>query len=194
MFAQKIEIRLRKIKNKNQESEHHPSLLIKFIIMGLSTNQMKNRVSVESKKFKAPSSRTNKKRKFEGEDQAAFPFMKKPLGQSQLAKQEQDRKTASAVEIKCSDATRTLIRERLAEAFSKVAGEVEEMEKKEQVRACDPVGVAVSVESVLFKNMCPFLFNVKDPKNPDFRRKVLLGEVKPETLVTALPEEMASEQ
>ena len=44
----------------------------------------------------------------------------------------QDQKIVSA-EIKCSDATRTLIRERLVEALSKVAGEVEEMEKKEQV-------------------------------------------------------------
>ncbi|ESR43054.1 hypothetical protein CICLE_v10013550mg, partial [Citrus x clementina] len=109
-------------------------------------------------------------------------------------------------EIKCSDVTRTLIRERLVEALSKVGGEVEEMEKKEQVRACDPVEVAVAVESMLFKNMGPsrgtkaavqyraILFNVKDPKNPDFRRKLLLGEVKPETLVTMLSEEMAGDE
>ncbi|KAH9737468.1 transcription elongation factor TFIIS [Citrus sinensis] len=172
--------------------------------MGLLRNQIKDRVSVESKKFKAPPSRTIKKRKFDGEDQAAFPFMKKPLREPQPPKQ--GGKSASAVEIKCYDATRTMIRERLVEAFSKVAGEVEDMEKKEQVSACDPVGVAVSVESVLYKNMGPskgakaavryraISFNVKDPKNPDFRRKLLLGEVKPETMVTMLPEEMDSDE
>ena len=222
--------------------------------MSLSRNQIGNHVSVESMKCQAPPSR---KRRFEEEDQAAFPFMKEPLQdrkivpaaeikcsethvavlpeemasyerQSQnkqisedaLAKipdrsaveekesewdPKQDQKIVSA-EIKCSDVTRTLIRERLVEALSKVGGEVEEMEKKEQVRACDPVEVAVAVESMLFKNMGPsrgtkaavqyraILFNVKDPKNPDFRRKLLLGEVKPETLVTMLSEEMASDE
>ena len=64
----------------------------------------------------------------------------------------------------------------------------------------------MALESTLFKNMGPsrgtktavqhraILFNVKDPKNPDFRRKLLLGEVKPETLVTMLSEEMASDE
>ncbi|KAH9673844.1 hypothetical protein KPL70_018252 [Citrus sinensis] len=149
--------------------------------MGLLRNQIKDRVSVESKKFKALPSRTIKKRKFDGEDQAAFPFMKKPLREPQPPKQGGKK------------------------AFSEVAGEVEDMEKKEQVSACDPAGVAVSVESVLYKNMGPskgakaavryraILFNVEDPKNPDFRRKLLLGEMKPETLVTMLPEEMASD-
>ncbi|ESR43055.1 hypothetical protein CICLE_v10013883mg [Citrus x clementina] len=181
----------------------HP-FLIEFIIMGLLRNQIQDRISVESKKFKAWPSRTNKTRKFEGEDQAAFPFMKKPLREPQPPKQEG--KNVSAMEIKCYDVTRTLICERLIEAFSKVAGEVEDMEKKEQVSACDAVGVAVSVESVPYKNIGPskgakaavryraILFNVKDPKNPDFRRKLLLGEVKPETLVTMLPEEMASDE
>lgn len=149
--------------------------------MSLSRNQIGNHVSVESMKCQAPPSR---KRRFEEEDQAAFPFMKEPLqdrkivpaaeikcsethvavlpeemasderqsqnkqisedalakipGRSAVEEKEsewdpkQDQKIVSA-EIKCSDATRTLIRERLVEALSKVAGEVEEMEKKEQV-------------------------------------------------------------
>ncbi|KAK8549344.1 hypothetical protein V6N13_009020 [Hibiscus sabdariffa] len=75
----------------------------------------------------------------------------------------------------------------------------------EQVSACDPIRVAVAVESVMFMKMGKsngngthkfkfrsIMFNIKDPKNPDLRRKVLLGEVKPERLVTMATEEMAS--
>ncbi|KAG6743667.1 hypothetical protein POTOM_052368 [Populus tomentosa] len=61
------------------------------------------------------------------------------------------------------------------------------------------------VESVMFEKMGPFngtkqlkhrsmLFNMKDPKNPDLWRKVLLGKIKPEKLVTMTAEEMASNQ
>ncbi|CAN1303239.1 Transcription elongation factor TFIIS [Linum perenne] len=38
------------------------------------------------------------------------------------------------------------------------------------------------------------IFNLKDPKNPDFRRKVLLGQVKPEMVITMTPEDMASDE
>ncbi|PKI40967.1 hypothetical protein CRG98_038495 [Punica granatum] len=38
------------------------------------------------------------------------------------------------------------------------------------------------------------MFNIKDPNNPDLRRKVLLGQVKPERLISMTPEEMASDQ
>ncbi|KAL5753902.1 hypothetical protein ACOSP7_022122 [Xanthoceras sorbifolium] len=102
----------------------------------------------------------------------------------------------------CPDASRNKVREILLEALSKVAGEAIEQER---VRGCDPVGVAVSVESVMFKKMGPYngpkklkyrsiIFNVKDPKNPDFRRKILLGDIKPELLITMTSEEMASHQ
>ncbi|KAJ6778890.1 TRANSCRIPTION ELONGATION FACTOR TFIIS [Salix koriyanagi] len=43
-------------------------------------------------------------------------------------------------------------------------------------------------------NYRSILFNMKDPKNPDLRRKVLLGQIKPEKLVTMTSEEMASSQ
>ncbi|CAK7340293.1 unnamed protein product [Dovyalis caffra] len=38
------------------------------------------------------------------------------------------------------------------------------------------------------------LFNLKDPKNPDLRRKVFLGQIKAEKLLTMTSEEMASSQ
>ena len=106
--------------------------------------------------------------------------------------------------IKCNDAVRDKVRELLAEALSKVAGEADE-DLKDEVNACDPIRVAVSVESVMFEKMGrsngtqkfkyrSIMFNIKDPNNPDLRRKVLLGEVKPDRLINMTPEEMASDQ
>ncbi|XP_044493456.1 transcription elongation factor TFIIS [Mangifera indica] len=105
--------------------------------------------------------------------------------------------------VRCNDSLRDKIRELLVEALSKVAGEADE-EDVHAVNACDPIRVAVSVESVMFEKLGrsngaqklkyrSIMFNIKDPKNPDLRRKVLLGEVKPERLVTMSPEEMASD-
>lgn len=68
--------------------------------MSLSRNQIGNHVSVESMKCQAPPSR---KRRFEEEDQAAFPFMKEPL---------QDRKIVPAAEIKCSETHVAVLPER----------------------------------------------------------------------------------
>ncbi|KAK2637239.1 hypothetical protein Ddye_032031 [Dipteronia dyeriana] len=107
--------------------------------------------------------------------------------------------------IKCNDGLRDAIREKLYEALSKVASEADDEEIRHEVNATDPIRVAVSVESLMFENWGKsngtqktkyrsILFNLKDPKNPDFRRKVLLGHVKPETLVNMSAEEMASEE
>ncbi|XVF65959.1 hypothetical protein PTKIN_Ptkin09bG0292700 [Pterospermum kingtungense] len=106
--------------------------------------------------------------------------------------------------VKCNDPLRDKFREILVEALSKVASEADE-DMLDQVNACDPIRVAVSVESVMFEKMGKsngsqkfkyrsIMFNLKDANNPDLRRKVLLGEVKPERLITMTPEEMASEQ
>ncbi|KAE8717592.1 Transcription elongation factor TFIIS [Hibiscus syriacus] len=106
--------------------------------------------------------------------------------------------------VKCDDPLRDKFREILVEALSKVASEADE-DMLYQVNAADPIRVAVSVESVMFEKMGKsngaqkfkyrsIMFNMKDPKNPDFRRKVLLGEVKPERLITMTPEEMASDE
>ncbi|KAJ9684052.1 hypothetical protein PVL29_016511 [Vitis rotundifolia] len=105
---------------------------------------------------------------------------------------------------KCDDALRDKVRELLSEALSKVAGEADE-DIMDEVNVCDPIRVAVSVESVMFEKWGrssgthklkyrSLMFNIKDPKNPDLRRKVLLGQVKPERLLEMGPEEMASDQ
>ncbi|KAI7997862.1 Transcription elongation factor TFIIS [Camellia lanceoleosa] len=92
--------------------------------------------------------------------------------------------------LKCNDAVRDKLRELLLEAFAKVPEEVNE-DMKDEVDASDPMRVAVSVESVMFEKMGrsngaqkvkyrSIMFNLKDPKNPDLRRRVLLGQVEPE--------------
>lgn len=104
--------------------------------------------------------------------------------------------------VYCKDPIRDKIRELLTEALCKVAGEVGE-ESRDKVTACDPYRVAVSVESAMFEKWGKsnggqkfkyrsIMFNVKDPKNPDFRRKILLGLVTPEKILELTPEEMAS--
>ncbi|XP_028759112.1 transcription elongation factor TFIIS-like [Neltuma alba] len=106
--------------------------------------------------------------------------------------------------IKTNDERRDKIREILHEAFPRVSGEADEA-IKDQVKTCDPVRVSVAVESVLFQNWGHFngaqkikyrslMFNLKDPKNPDFRRRVLLGEYSPERLVDMKTAEMASDK
>lgn len=106
--------------------------------------------------------------------------------------------------LKCNDAVRDKLRELLLEAFAKVPEEVNE-DMKDEVDASDPMRVAVSVESVMFEKMGrsngaqkvkyrSIMFNLKDPKNPDLRRRVLLGQVEPERLINMTPEEMASDE
>lgn len=106
--------------------------------------------------------------------------------------------------IKCNDVLRDKVRELLVEALSKVANEADD-DIREEVNASDPIRVAVAVESVMFEKMGrsngaqkykyrSIMFNIKDPNNPDLRRKVLLGEIKPERLISMTAEEMASDQ
>lgn len=106
--------------------------------------------------------------------------------------------------VKCNDAQRDKIRELFVEALSKVPGEADEG-IRDQVNASDPIRVAVAVESVMYEKLGKstgaqkakyrsIMFNMKDSKNPDLRRKVLLGEVNGEMLITMSPEEMASDQ
>ena len=106
--------------------------------------------------------------------------------------------------IKSNDVSRDRVRDMLHDALAKVSGEAD-ADMVDQVNACDPIRVAVTVESVLFENWGgasgsqkakyrSLMFNLKDPKNPDFRRKVLLGHVKAERLVDMSTTEMASDE
>ncbi|XP_047323687.1 transcription elongation factor TFIIS [Impatiens glandulifera] len=106
--------------------------------------------------------------------------------------------------IKCNDPMRDKMRELILEALVKVSSEVE-ADRKNQVDQIDPIRVSVMVESAMFEKLGKsngsqkvkyrsIMFNLKDPKNPDLRRKVLLGEVKPDRLIDMSPEEMASDE
>jgi len=113
--------------------------------------------------------------------------------------------------VKCNDSLRDKIRESLAEAFCKVYKETSESDRDEvknildEVDACDPHRVAVTVECSMYERLGSsggshkskyrsIIFNLKDSKNPDFRRKVLLGLVKPDIIVDLTPEDMASDE
>jgi transcription elongation factor S-II len=106
--------------------------------------------------------------------------------------------------IKSNDSARDKIRELLRDALSKVFEEADE-DMMDEVNACDPIRVAVTVESVLFEKWGAsngaqkakyrsLIFNLKDQNNPDFRRNVLLGVVEPQQLVNMSSAEMASKQ
>lgn len=106
--------------------------------------------------------------------------------------------------IYCKDALRDKIRELLSEALLKVYNEIA-VELRGEVDACDPYRVAVSLESAMFDKWGKsngahkfkyrsIMFNIKDAQNPDFRRKVLLGHVKPVRVLEMTPEEMASNE
>lgn len=106
--------------------------------------------------------------------------------------------------IRCNDPVRDRIRELLLQALNKVSDEVEKRQRGE-VDASDPIRVAVCLESAMFEKWGrstgaqkvkyrSIIFNIGDSSNPDFRRKVLLGHVKPEEVLEMKPEEMASHE
>ncbi|EFH58128.1 hypothetical protein ARALYDRAFT_483368 [Arabidopsis lyrata subsp. lyrata] len=84
---------------------------------------------------------------------------------------------------KTGDSKRDKVREILQTSLAKVATEVVDTEMKTRVTACDPWVVAISVESAMFES-----------NNPDLRRKVLIGEINGERLVTMERQEMGSEK
>lgn len=103
------------------------------------------------------------------------------------------------------DSKRDKVREILQTSLAKVETEVVETEMKKRVVSCDPWIVAVSVESAMFEKLGCFvgpqkakyrsiLFNMGDSNNPDLRRKVLIGEINGERLVTMDRLEMGSEK
>ncbi|KAF2566743.1 hypothetical protein F2Q68_00024180 [Brassica cretica] len=106
--------------------------------------------------------------------------------------------------VKCNDPVRDKIRELLVDAMSKVHDESDDYDRA-RVVGCDPIRVAVSVESHMFEKLGrstgaqkvkyrSIMFNLRDSNNPDLRRRVLTGEVSPEKLITLSGEEMASDK
>ncbi|OMO89979.1 Zinc finger, TFIIS-type [Corchorus olitorius] len=106
--------------------------------------------------------------------------------------------------VKCNDELRDKVREQIYDSLCKVLTEAGD-DIKDEVNACDPERVAVSVECAMFESWGKSngdkriryrstLFNIKDQNNPDFRRKILLGEIKPHKIVNMTTEEMASDR
>ncbi|KAF3518400.1 hypothetical protein DY000_02063212 [Brassica cretica] len=106
------------------------------------------------------------------------------------------------ISMTTGDSNRDKVREILHKSLSKVANEVV-VGMKEGVVSCDSWSVAVLVESSMFEKLGSFegtqkakyrsiLFNMRDSSNSDLRRKVLIGEISGERLLTMEKEEMAS--
>ncbi|KAL3837826.1 hypothetical protein ACJIZ3_022417 [Penstemon smallii] len=107
--------------------------------------------------------------------------------------------------VYCKEPTRDKIRELLAEALCKVSNEVDDNDDlRERVNECDPYRVAVMVETAMYEKLGKstgpqklkyrsIMFNLKDANNPDFRRKVLIGEFEPKAIHELTPEQMASD-
>lgn len=106
--------------------------------------------------------------------------------------------------VYCKDPIRDKVRELLAEALCKVSVEVDD-DLRDAVNECDPHRVAVQVETAMFEKWGKssgaqkfkyrsIMFNIKDPNNPDFRRKVLTGQYSPHSIVKLSPEDMASDE
>ncbi|XP_002524582.2 transcription elongation factor TFIIS [Ricinus communis] len=102
---------------------------------------------------------------------------------------------------KSSNSLRDSIREQISQALSMVFNEA----KHDTLKTCDPIQIAASLESALFvkwgvsntrsrTKYRSLLFNIKDPKNPDFRRKILVGEIKAEEVAEMDAGQMASDE
>ncbi|GLJ12872.1 hypothetical protein SUGI_0199640 [Cryptomeria japonica] len=105
---------------------------------------------------------------------------------------------------KCNDPPRDKYRELVANALNRVYSEADG-DDLERANKCDPGNVADKVETALFKKLGnkdgpqkmkyrSIFFNMNDQRNPDFRRRVLLGEVEPERLYNISADEMASDE
>lgn len=103
--------------------------------------------------------------------------------------------------VKCNSPARYNIRSLLQKPFCEFprkqlkANQMKWGNILDEVDACDPIRVAVSVESAFFGNLGPstgpqkhkyryMIFNLRDNSNKDFRRRVLLGHAKPQEIVT----------
>eukprot|EP00238_Polyblepharides_amylifera_P001647 CAMPEP_0196572972 /NCGR_PEP_ID=MMETSP1081-20130531/2936_1 /TAXON_ID=36882 /ORGANISM="Pyramimonas amylifera, Strain CCMP720" /LENGTH=302 /DNA_ID=CAMNT_0041890499 /DNA_START=75 /DNA_END=980 /DNA_ORIENTATION=- len=98
------------------------------------------------------------------------------------------------------DTQRDKLAASLGEALSKVIEESEDLNG-----LADPHMVGISIEAAMFRKYNGFTkdyktkyrnisFNLKDPRNPDLRHKVLSGDIYPWTLLSLSPEELASDE
>lgn len=106
--------------------------------------------------------------------------------------------------IRCNECFREVVREYFCDALSKVSGETDE-KFRDGVNACDFSSSCIALESAMFEKWgrsdgpykikyTTVLGNLKNPKIADFRRKIPIGPVKPETVVNMSGKEMASDK
>ncbi|KAL8552378.1 hypothetical protein ACS0TY_001175 [Phlomoides rotata] len=165
------------------------------------TNSIKSEQTSSNKKPKLETSSSAKIEKVESKVtvEKASPVARKP------ASDPVDPPKLSSM-VYCKDPLRDKVREILGEALCKVSSEVDGSDDylKRKVEECDPHRVAVLVETVMFEKWGKstgaqkfkyrsIMFNIKDQNNPDFRRKVLIGEFEPRSIVDLTPEQMASD-
>lgn len=179
---------------KAGESSRSPSVQVEKVV------KMQKISSTESVKVES-SSRENR---IPVEDTSKTDNKPKPLSGTKRPPEPPAAPPRLSSMVKCNDAVRDKLRELIAEALSKVPNETSE-DMIDEVNACDPIRVAVTAESILFEKLGrsngaqkvkyrSIMFNLRDTNNPDLRRRVLTGEIKPEKLVEMSPAEMASDE
>lgn len=121
----------------------------------------------------------------------------KPEPQSEVAEpREQRSEEVERTVAMTGDTIRDKVRKNLFDSLAKARGE--------GVTEGDAASLACQIETAMYatldgvsaKYKAKFRqlhFNLKDSNNPDLRRKVLLGEFLPSELITASPEELASD-
>jgi transcription elongation factor S-II len=145
--------------------------------------------------------------------QASPKMESKPFPKAELERSSSNPSSSSAISFEPKigkllkaggDPTRDKVREMLIDSFKKCCSEITD-EHLEMAKKADFVKVACAVETALFAKLGlmkgaekakyrSIFFNLKDDKNPDFRRRVLLGEIKPEEIVTMTADDMASDE
>ena len=98
------------------------------------------------------------------------------------------------------DSIRDKVRKNLLDALllsrTKESVEVEDDNKEVTLARDIELAMHASLDGVSAKYKSKYMqlsFNLKDPKNPDLRRKVVLGDITPDELISASPEELASD-
>lgn len=114
---------------------------------------------------------------------------------SELPSREQKEEVEKSVAM-TGDTIRDKVRKNLFDSLVKARGEGV-TEGDEAVLACQiETAMYAALDGVSAKYKAKFRqlhFNLKDSNNPDLRRKVLMGEFSPSELITASPEELASD-
>lgn len=131
----------------------------------------------------------------------------KAKNSNHVRKKSNRKATDSHAEVNWDDeALRSHIKDQICKGLSLVFEEEKDGEMRIKMSACDPIQISTSLESTLYamwgspKNGSvahkyrSLLFNIMDTGNPDFRRRVLVGEIEVEKVAEMNAREMASDK